>query len=286
MKMKTDIDTLVADLQPVRPVEPRGGALLAIAAAAVAAAVVIAWQGLRPDIVAGNPHPMVMMREGMLLVLGFASLAAVVASARPGVGQSSGGWRWALAAASLFPLTSIALSLASGSVPEEDLYSANGPWCLGISLGSSVLIGAVLTLDERIGRTIAAPRFSAALLSVFAGLSVLLSAAGVFGVASYSVAARRREFGIRLAIGATRTRLLRLVLTEAAALASAAIGIGIVLSMLAGQVLTRILPGVGAPDPVLVATVAACIAVTTLAAGLSPARLATRADPLATLREE
>ena len=74
--MKIDIEALVADLQPVRPVEPRGGILLTLAAAGVAAAIVAAWLGLRPDIVAGKPHPMVMMREGMLLVLGFASLAA------------------------------------------------------------------------------------------------------------------------------------------------------------------------------------------------------------------
>lgn len=177
MKMKTDIDTLVADLQPVRPVEPRGGALLAIAAAAVAAAVVIAWQGLRPDIVAGNPHPMVMMREGMLLVLGFASLAAVVASARPGVGQSSGGWRWALAAASLFPLTSIVLSFASGSFPAEDLYSVNGPWCLGISLGAGLLVGAVLTLWLRRGAPTALNR-----IGWLVGLT-----AGSFGTFAYGL---------------------------------------------------------------------------------------------------
>ena len=97
MTMTIDIETLVADLQPVRPVSPRGGVLIALVAAAVVIAVVAATLGLRPDVVAGDPHPVVMMREGMLLLLGFASLAAVVASARPGVGQSSTGWRWALA---------------------------------------------------------------------------------------------------------------------------------------------------------------------------------------------
>ena len=177
MTMTIDIETLVADLQPVRPMEPRGGAMLALAATAIAAAVVIAWQGLRPDIVAGHPHPMVMMREGMLLVLGFAALAAVVASARPGVGQSSGGWRWALAAASLFPLTSIVLSLATGSLPTEDLYSVNGPWCLGISLGSGALIGAVLTLWLRRGAPTALNR-----IGWLVGLT-----AGSFGTFAYGL---------------------------------------------------------------------------------------------------
>ncbi len=151
MTMTIDIETLVADLQPVRPVEPRGGAMLALATAAVAAAIVAASFGLRPDIVAGSPHPIVMMREGMLLVLGFASLAAVVASARPGVGQSSTGWRWALAAASLFPLTSIALSIMGGGFPLEVLYSVDGPGCLAISLIAGLLIGAALTLWLRRG---------------------------------------------------------------------------------------------------------------------------------------
>jgi len=151
MTMTIDIETLVADLQPVRPVSPRGGVLIALVAAAVVVAVVAATLGLRPDVVAGDPHPVVMMREGMLLLLGFASLAAVVASARPGVGQSSTGWRWALAAASLFPLTSIALSMTSAGFPMDVLFSVDGPWCFGVSIGGGLLIGAGLTLWLRSG---------------------------------------------------------------------------------------------------------------------------------------
>ena len=149
--MKIDIEALVADLQPVRPVEPRGGILLTLAAAGVAAAIVAAWLGLRPDIVAGKPHPMVMMREGMLLVLGFASLAAVVASARPGVGQSNTGWRWALAAASLFPLTSVVMSFAGDGFPTEVLFAVDGPVCLALSICGGLMIGAALTLWLRQG---------------------------------------------------------------------------------------------------------------------------------------
>lgn len=151
MKMTIDIETLVADLRPVRPVQPRGGALLALAAAGVAAAIVAAWLGVRPDIVAGRPHPVVMMREGMLLVLGFAALAAVIASARPGVGQSHTGWRWALAAAALFPLTSIALAVTGGGFPLDVLYSVDGPGCLIVSLGGGLLIGAAMTVWLRRG---------------------------------------------------------------------------------------------------------------------------------------
>lgn len=177
MTMTIDIETLVADLQPVRPVAPRAGALLAVVAAAVAAAIVAAWLGLRPDIVAGNPHPVVMMREGMLLVLGFAALAAVVASARPGIGQSSTGWRWALAAASLFPLTSIALSVAGGGFPLEVLYSVDGPLCLAISMAGGLMIGAALTLWLRRGAPTALNR-----IGWLVGL-----ASGSFGAFAYGL---------------------------------------------------------------------------------------------------
>ncbi|WP_219895301.1 NrsF family protein [Aquisediminimonas profunda] len=177
MTMTIDIDTLVADLQPVRPVSPRGGVLIALVAAAVVVAIVSAAFGLRADVVAGNPHPMVMLREGMLLLLGFASLAAVVASARPGVGQSSTGWRWALAGASLFPLTSIALAMTTEGFPLDVLFSVDGPWCLGISLGGGLLIGAGLTLWLRKGAPTALNR-----IGWLVGL-----ASGSFGAFAYGL---------------------------------------------------------------------------------------------------
>jgi hypothetical protein len=177
MTMTIDIETLVTDLEPVRPVAPRAGVLLAVIAAAVATAIIAAWLGLRPDIVAGNPHPVVMMREGMLLVLGFAALAAVVASARPGVGQSNTGWRWALAAASLFPLTSIALSVTSGGYPVEVLYSVDGPLCLAVSMAGGLMIGAALTLWLRRGAPTALDR-----IGWLVGL-----ASGSFGAFAYGL---------------------------------------------------------------------------------------------------
>ena len=177
MTMTIDIETLVADLQPVRPVDPRGGALLAVAAFAVTGAVVAAFFGLRPDIVAGDPHPMVMMREGMLLILGFASLAAVIASARPGVGQSSTGWRWALAAALLFPLISIGLSANNGGFPVEVLFWVDGPYCLAISISGGLLIGGALALWLRRGAPTALNR-----MGWLVGLT-----AGSFGTFAYGL---------------------------------------------------------------------------------------------------
>lgn len=175
--MKIDIEALVADLQPVRPVKPNGGVLLVLAVAGVLVAIVIAMLGVRPDIVAGKPHPVVMMREGMFLVLGFASLAAVVASARPGVGQSSTGWRWALAAASLFPLTSILLTFAGDGFPPEVLFSVDGPTCLAVSTGGGLMIGAALTLWLRQGAPTALNR-----IGWLVGL-----ASGSFGAFAYGL---------------------------------------------------------------------------------------------------
>lgn len=177
MTMTIDIETLVADLKPVRPVSPRGGALIAFVGAAVVVGVVAATLGFRPDVVSGDPHPVVMMREGMLLLLGFASLAAVVASARPGVGQSSTGWRWALAAAALFPLTSIILSMNGGGFPVEVLFSVDGPWCLGVSTAGGLLIGAGLTLWLRAGAPTALNR-----IGWLVGL-----ASGSFGAFAYGL---------------------------------------------------------------------------------------------------
>ncbi len=175
--MKVDIEALVADLQPVRPVKPNGGILLVLATAGVVVAIVVAMLGVRPDVVAGKPHPMVMMREGMMLVLGFATLVAVVASARPGVGQVSSGWRWALAAASLFPLTSIVLTFAGDGFPPAVLFDFDGRICLAFSAGGALLIGTSLTLWLRQGAPTALNR-----IGWLVGL-----ASGSFGTFAYGL---------------------------------------------------------------------------------------------------
>lgn len=177
MKMKVDIDSLVADLTPVTPVRPRG----ALALVGVTLAVAIMWIamhfGIRPDVLAGSPHPIVMIRGGILLLLGVASLAGVITSARPGVGQASHGWRWALAAAALFPATSLVLALLGDGFPTEVLHSPTGPWCLKISFACGLLIGSALTAWLRRGAPTALNR---------TGWLVGL-AAGSFGAFAYGL---------------------------------------------------------------------------------------------------
>ena len=172
-----NIDALVEDLQPVRRLRP-GEAVFGVVAATVCAvlAVTIIF-GLRADILAGTPDPLVVLRGGMLLVLGSASLAAIVAAARPQVGQSQNGWRWALAAASLFPATSIVLAVIARRYPAEVLQADSGPWCLAISVSSALAIGGALTLWLRRG---AVARLN------LAGSLVGLTA-GSFGTFAYSL---------------------------------------------------------------------------------------------------
>ncbi len=171
------IDALVGDLAPVKPLRPRQAIAGVAVTVAVAVAVVAAHYGLRPDILAGKPDPMVLLREGMLLILGGAALAAVIRAARPGVGPVNSGWLWAVGAASLFPLTAILLAIASGGFPVTDAMSPYARYCLGISIGSGAAIGAVLTLWLRHGAPTNADR---------AGWLVGL-VAGSFGTFAYGL---------------------------------------------------------------------------------------------------
>lgn len=150
MGMQT-IDALVENLKPAPPLRPRRAVLGVLGVLGVAVGVVAIQYGLRPDIMAGQPHPMVMIREGMLLLLGGATLGAVIRAARPGVGQVSYDWLWVLAAATLFPATAIFLSMANGRFPATDLMPPSVYYCVGISLVSGLVIGSVMTLWLRRG---------------------------------------------------------------------------------------------------------------------------------------
>ena len=175
--MPPTIEDLVADLTPVRRLVPGQAWTLVAALTVLAVLAVDMLYGLREDIMAGHPPGIVLLRAGVLLLLGCAALSAVVASARPGVGQASHGWRWALGAALIFPLTSIAIMLLDRRLPMAELSSPNGPWCLGISSVSALAIGTALTLWLRRGAPVALNR---------AGWLVGM-AAGSFGTFAYSL---------------------------------------------------------------------------------------------------
>jgi putative ABC transport system permease protein len=132
--------------------------------------------------------------------------------------------------------------------------------------------------------SIAQPRFTAMLLGVFAASAVLLAAIGLSGLVSYTVAQRERELSVRLALGASRAGVQRLVVGQAMGLAGAGVGLGLAGALLLTRVLGALLYGVSPGDPVALALVAALLLLVGLGASWLPARRASRADPLQALK--
>lgn len=179
------IDNLVDNLKPVARVRPTTAVAVAIGATVVAGALVAAAYGLREDVIAGRPSLLVIVRAGILLLLGVAGLTAVIAAARPGVGHASHGWRWVVAGASIFPLATIAMAIIERRLPMADLTSSIIPGCLTLSIASGFLVGAALTLWLRNGAPTDTRR---------SGWLVGLASGG-FGVAAYSLHCPSDSFG-------------------------------------------------------------------------------------------
>jgi ABC-type lipoprotein release transport system permease subunit len=142
------------------------------------------------------------------------------------------------------------------------------------------------TMEALNSEGVAAPRFRTLLLGIFAGLAVSLALAGVYGVMSYVVGQRSNEIGLRMALGASRGDVLRLVLRQTLLLAGAGIVIGLAGAAAVTQFLTSILFGVKATDPATYAAVVALVVLTAVGASYIPARRAMRVDPMAALRYE
>jgi putative ABC transport system permease protein len=142
------------------------------------------------------------------------------------------------------------------------------------------------TMDELIAQSVGQRRLSMLLLSVFSGVAMVLASIGIYGLMSYSVAQRSRELGVRIALGAARADVLRLVLRQGMALALIGIAVGVGAAFALTRVIASQLYGVTATDPATFALVAVLLAATALAANLIPAVRATRVDPAVVLRDE
>ncbi len=142
------------------------------------------------------------------------------------------------------------------------------------------------TLEGWLETATAYQSFSTFLFGVFGAVGMLLAAAGVFGVVSYSVEHRTREFGVRMALGADPRDVLKLVLAATTRILGVGLIVGIGLSVLASHTLADRMQGIGIGDSVVFAFVPVLIIITTLAASFFPARSATRIQPIEALRHD
>ena len=144
----------------------------------------------------------------------------------------------------------------------------------------------VRTMDQRLSESLARRRFAMLALGVFAGLALLLTIIGIYGVISYSVAQRTNELGIRLALGASQFDVFRLVLSAGLKMALVGIASGIVISFAVTRFLSSLLFGVRPTDFFTFGALSLLLIVVSLLACYLPARRATKVDPLVALRYE
>ena len=154
------------------------------------------------------------------------------------------------------------------------------------SLDEDVPVSDVAEMTEIVDASVAEPRVRTFLLALFAGMALVLAASGIFGVISYSVACRTQEIGIRIALGASRGMILRMVLGETLSLALTGVALGVPSALLAARLLGHMLFGVSASDPATLAAVAFALVTAAVLAGYVPVRRAMRVDPLEALRHE
>ncbi|HEV2129635.1 MAG TPA: ABC transporter permease, partial [Longimicrobiaceae bacterium] len=154
------------------------------------------------------------------------------------------------------------------------------------ALDPNLPLQQVRPLEELVSESVSQPRFYMLLLSIFAGVALLLASIGIFGVISYSVTRRTREIGVRIALGADPKRVVQLVVGGAIGLAALGVGLGLLGALAGTRLLSGLLFGVEPTDPVTFAVVSTLLMGVAVLASYLPARRATRVDPMVALRAE
>jgi putative ABC transport system permease protein len=154
------------------------------------------------------------------------------------------------------------------------------------ALDSTIPLTSVRVFDEYVSRSLARARFNTLLLSIFAGTALLLTAIGIYGVMAYSVSQRTNEIGIRIALGAGKSSIFRLVVGQAMTLVGISLVVGLAGAFATTRLLNSLLFGVGAFDPITFISIALLVSAVAFVAAWLPARRATRVNPIITLRTE
>jgi len=154
------------------------------------------------------------------------------------------------------------------------------------ALDRDLAVSNVMTMEQLVGASLAAPRFTLLLLGTFAALAMALSAIGVYGVVSYSAAQRSHEIGVRMALGAQTSDVMKLVVGQGMALVLGGVGLGLMGAFGLSRVMESLLFGVSPTDATIFAATSAILAGAALGACFAPARRATKVDPMESLRCE
>jgi ABC-type antimicrobial peptide transport system permease subunit len=157
------------------------------------------------------------------------------------------------------------------------------------SVNANLPLASVRTMQEICGQSLARTSFTLVMLAIAGAMALVLGIIGIYGVISYAVSQRTREIGIRLALGAEKARILRMVIQEGLQLAVAGVAVGVVVALLLARMLSafsQLLYGVRATDPLTFATVSATLTAVAALACYLPARRAAAIEPMHALRAE
>jgi len=149
-----------------------------------------------------------------------------------------------------------------------------------------VPVASVRTMDELLADSVARSRFNALLLAIFGVVALVIAVVGVYGVVAYMVAQRTQEIGIRMALGAARADVVRMVMRGGMIPTLAGVALGLVAALGFTQLMSSLLFGVSATDPATFATIGGALVVAALLATLLPALRAATLDPMQALRDE
>ena len=185
--------------------------------------------------------------------------------------------------AQFLPMSPLSFVVRTATAPSD---SAKPVVAAIHSIDADMPVSEVLPIENLISESVAQPRLESTLLGVFAALALVLAAVGLYGVMAYVVTERTNEIGIRMALGAQQTHILKLVLGQGAKLISIGVAAGIAAAFALAPLMSSLLFGVAATDPLTLVTVASLLIVVAFLACYIPARRAMRVDPIVALRYE